>query len=326
MGVNLEQVHESGAEESSKLSFIEHLEELRRRILITLAFFFLSFFATFFVSPKVIEILIAPLLQIQPATTPEEVLRLHLATDGTLRLAGATADALTSKLETMPKKLRALSVRVGNREYHYALGGKSQTALFFLSPVEPFTLLIKGAFLLSLLVAVPFAVYQLWLFIAPGLLPRERRIVRPILLASLLLFPLGASFAYGVSHIMLKILLGFSDFVPGLQPNLVASHYLSFILTLMVGMGLVFEFPLVLILLARLGVVTSQFLAVRRKYAVLIIAVVAAAVTPTPDALNMLVMMAPLVILYELSIWAIRLIEPKNRGAESELPSVEESH
>lgn len=323
-GVNSEQVDELGAEQSSKLSFIEHLEELRRRILLTLAFFFLSFFAAFFVSPKVIEILIAPLIQIQPPTIPEEVLRLHLAPDGTLRLAGTSADTLMSKLETMPKKLRSLSIRIGDREYHYAIGGKPQTALFFLSPLEPFTLLVKGAFLVSLVVAVPFAVYQLWLFIAPGLLPRERRIVKPILLASLLLFPLGAGFAYGVSHIMLKILLGFSEYIPGLQPNLVASHYLSFILTLMLGMGLVFEFPLVLILLARLGLVTSQFLAVRRKYAVLVIAVVAAAVTPTPDALNMLVMMAPLLILYELSIWAIRLIEPKSLRAEA-LATIEET-
>jgi sec-independent protein translocase protein TatC len=296
--------------EGPKLSFIEHLEELRRRILACLAFFALCFFAAFFIAPKVIELLIAPLTTLTPTKT-EDVLKLEVEPDGRLRVVQGADDLLSPSVGAKSSELRGIAIRSGQNEHVFQIAGKSQTSLFFLSPIEPFTLLVKGAFLVSLVASIPFAIYQLWLFIAPGLLPQERRIVKPILLASLLLFPLGAGFAYAVSHVMLKILLGFSDYIPGLQPNIVASHYLSFILTLMLGFGLVFEFPLVLILLARIGVVNSRFLIERRKYAILVIAIIAAAVTPTPDALNMLIMMAPLLILYEISIWVIRLIEPK---------------
>jgi sec-independent protein translocase protein TatC len=303
-------------EEAKVLSFTEHLEELRWRILITLGFFAVCFLASFFVAPKVIEVLIAPLTRIERLRA-ENTLSLDVRPDRVLVLGQNRDQSLSSTLANLGTagRIDALSVRVDGHEVVVPLGSKSQTSLFFLSPIEPFVLLVKGALLLSVFLTIPLGLQQLWLFVAPGLLQNERRIIRPILLASLVLFAFGVAFAYGISHAMLRILLGFSDYIPGLQPNIVASEYLSFMLTLMLGFGLVFEFPLVLILLSRLGIITSRFLVERRKYAILVIAVASAAITPTPDAFNMLLMMAPLLILYELSIWIIRLLEKRSAAA-----------
>lgn len=297
--------------EEKVLSFTEHLEELRWRIIHTLVFFLFSFFASFFVAPWVISFLIQPLLRVETAR-PENILSFIVRDDGLVAVEsfGAQTSQTTLSLSQM-RSIDAVRMRFSQGEVVLPLRGKNQSSLFFLSPAEPFWLLIKGALLLSIFLTIPVAIYQTWRFVEPGLLLTERRIVRPILVASVFLFLLGVFFAYLMSHVMLRFLLGLSAYIPDLQPNIVASDYLSFMLTLMLGFGLVFEFPLVLILLARLGLISSQVLAEKRKYAILVIAVAAAAVTPTPDAFSMVMMMLPLVVLYELSIWIIHLIEPR---------------
>jgi sec-independent protein translocase protein TatC len=303
----------------TELSFVEHLEELRRRIIYVIIFFLAAFCVSFFFAPHIVSILIAPL---KVATSSDQAtLSLSVRPDGVVVIdnAESTSSPLNQpKTTTHPIVPSFVQLRNGANVFLIPSGGKSNQNLFFLSPVEPFFLLVKASLLLALPLTAIVAIHQLWLFIAPGLLPRERRIVKPILLASLILFPLGASFAYAVSHVMLRILLSFSEAIPGLQANIVASSYLSFILTLMLGFGLVFEFPLLLILLSRLGLIDSAFLIQRRKYAILVIAVLAAVLTPSPDALNMILMMLPLIVLYELSIWAIRIIE-KASGTPSSL-------
>ncbi len=302
---------EERSSEEKVLSFTEHLEELRWRIIHTLLFFVLSFTLSFFVAPLVISVLIQPLLRVE-TSRPENILSLVVRDDGVLAfdsLGGQTSQ--TSLPLSRLQSIDALQLRLRTGEIIVPLRSKNQSSLFFLSPADPFWLLIKGALLLSIFLTIPMALYQTWRFVEPGLLAAERRIVRPILVASVFLFLLGVFFAYLMSHVMLRFLLGLSAYIPDLQPNIVASDYLGFMLTLMLGFGLVFEFPLVLILLARLGVISSQMLAARRKYAILVIAVAAAAVTPTPDAFSMIMMMLPLVVLYELSIWIIRLIEPR---------------
>lgn len=302
-------------EEPKVLSFTEHLEELRWRILKSLGFFVTAFVVSFFFAPRVISILIAPLTRIEVPRESDEVLHLEIRPDATVAVRALSHQDIPVSSSLASHKpsptIRAIVIHDGQGQRWVPIGAKSRSSLYYLSPIEPFTLLVKGALLLSALLAIPMAIYQVWQFVAPGLLPNEKRVILPVILASLILFPLGASFAYVVSHTMLRILLSFSDYIPGLEANIVASHYLNFMLTLMLGFGLVFEFPLVLILLARLGVIDAQFLAQRRKYAILVIAVLAAVVTPTPDALNMLVMMAPLVVLYEVSIWIIRFVQPR---------------
>jgi len=294
-------------------TFTEHLEELRVRIIICVVFFLFAFLLSFAIAPRVLGWLIVPLTRVTPSGG-SSFLTIVVHSDGSLRLSPHDEDVSASlqALELLAangKEVAAIQLRLPSGQTLSLGGTRHHTNLFFLSPLEPFMLLLKGALLVSALVAIPMVIYQLWLFIAPGLFPRERRVVKPVLVASLFLFPVGAIFAYFLSHVMLRVLLGFSNYIPGLEPNLVASKYLGFMLTLMLAFGLVFEFPLVLLLFARLGFINASFLAERRKFAIVLVAVAAAAITPTPDPLNMLLVMTPLILLYEVSIWVIRAVE-----------------
>lgn len=293
------------------LSFTDHLEELRVRLIICVAFFVVTFLLGFMVSPKVVEWLIRPLTQLQTDLTPENTLTLTMTQDGNLhwnvpRTVAGAVDT-TKALAAIARDRLAIKLPVEDRSV--VVGARSSSNLFFLSPIEPFMLLVKGALLVSAIFSFPMIIYQGWLFIAPGLKRKERRVARPVLLASLILFPVGAGFAYLIAHIALKVLIGFGDNIPGLQPNIVASKYLGFLLTLMLAFGIVFEFPLILVLLSRIGVVDADLLVKRRKWAIVILSVVAAVATPTPDPFTMTAMLLPLLALYEASIWAMRAME-----------------
>ncbi|MBX7245814.1 MAG: twin-arginine translocase subunit TatC [Candidatus Sumerlaeaceae bacterium] len=309
------------------LSFVEHLEELRGRVIICLVFFIVTLLGGFWFAPRVIEWLITPLRQVAPPP-PETTLTFKLAPDGTLHLADPLNTAATTTTATLTTQTLAamsnnrVAIEIPGREA-VTIGNRSASSLFFLSPIEPFMLLIQGALLISAVFTIPMIVYQMWLFIAPGLLRKERRIVGPVILSSFILFPTGAMFAYYVSRLALQILIGFSDQIPGLEPSIVASKYIGFILTMMIVFGVFFEFPLVLVLLSRFGIIDARYLAERRRWAILIMAVVAAAATPTPDPINMCIMLAPLIILYEGSIVVIRILDragPVRQPDATEVP------
>lgn len=321
---------------SRVLSFTDHLEELRGRLIICVAFFFLTFLISLWFAPAVVEWLIQPLVHVKVPET-DRMLVLRVSEDGAVRFAGTTpsdssltADQITTASTTAPiaasrlttETLTGLSadrIRIELPFGHPAIvtgaGGKSSSQLFYLSPMEPLMLLIKGALLSSAAVSIPMTIYQLWLFIAPGLLRRERKVVRGLLFSSLLLFPTGALFAYFVAHVALQFLLSFETQIPGLSANIVATNYVGFIMGLMLIFGLVFEFPLVLLLLARLGVIDSEFLVRKRRVAIVIMAIVAAVGTPSPDPFSMIAMFIPLLALYEGSIWAIRITERAETAA-----------
>jgi sec-independent protein translocase protein TatC len=302
------------------LSFTEHLEELRVRLIICIVVFFILFMAGFSVANHVIGFLIKPLARVGEAPGTE-MLTLQLGDDGTLRIADEPGAGITTatieRLSGVAHDRIAIRLPQGKE---ITVGHPTRSSLHFLSPVEPFFLLLKGALLISSILAIPLFIYQMYLFIAPGLTRRERRIVKPILVSSMFLFPLGAAFAYWIAHLALHVLIGFSDKIPGLQPNIVASAYLGFIMKLMLVMGVVFEFPLVLVLLSRIGIVDSTFLVAKRRYAILIISVLAAIFTP-PDPLSMIASILPLILLYELSIWAIRAMERAEARAALPPPS-----
>lgn len=303
------------------LSFTEHLEELRVRIIICIAVFGVLFFVGFFFAHHMIGWLILPLSEVGDAPHPD-TLTFRLQPDGSLRLTGPTplaesaSSATLSAVSHLARDRMIIEVSSGTQQV--ILGPRSRSSLFFLSPLEPFFLLVKGALLISALCSLPVIIYQIWLFVAPGLTRRERRAVKPILLSSLLLFPLGALFAYFIAHVALKVLIGFSDQIPGLQPNIVASEYLQFLLKLMLVFGIVFEFPLILLLLSRIGIIDSAFLVAKRRHAILIIAVLSAIFTP-PDPFSMVATIVPLVFLFELSIWMIRAVEKSDRSGQTEI-------
>jgi sec-independent protein translocase protein TatC len=178
----------------------------------------------------------------------------------------------------------------------------------------PFMTHLKAAFYVSLFLTTPFAVAQLWLFIRPALYRRERSLVWPFLIFSYPLFVGGALFFYFV--VFPVAIEFFTTFDPNLAPSLRIDDFFSFAITMLFIFGLVFELPLVALLLTRMGLLTPQFMAKNRGYAMVLIAIAAAVLTPTPDVINMLLMMAPLVVLYEVSIIICRFVKAKKKTDE----------
>jgi Tat protein translocase TatC len=179
----------------------------------------------------------------------------------------------------------------------YLPGGR----LVFTSPAEPFMLTLKVAFALGCLLASPVVIYQIWAFLAPALYEREKRLIVPALSVGVVLFAAGAIACYQwLLPAALKVLLGFGR--EDLAPMITIDRYFGMAVPFIVASGVIAELPLVVTILAALGVVTPQFLARQRRYAVVIAAFVAALLTP-PDAVSMMLMLVPLLLLYEISIW-----------------------
>jgi sec-independent protein translocase protein TatC len=189
------------------------------------------------------------------------------------------------------------------------LGGNKP---IFTELTEPFLLYMKVAFLASLFLAAPFILYQIWAFISPGLYPRERGYVYPFVLFATVFFLLGGAFGYYIGFpIACQFLLGIAE---GFQPALRISNLFSFESKIVLGMGLVFELPTVIYFLARLGLVTPGFLWRNFKYAILIIFIVAAVVTPTPDVVTQCVFAAPMILLYLIGILVAHVFGKERRA------------
>lgn len=189
-------------------------------------------------------------------------------------------------------------------------------ALQNLRPFGQFFLYMQVAMVGGIIVSIPNILLQLWLFIAPGLYRHERRSVAWIVVLTSLCFLGGVAFAY---YVILPAAFEFlASFGTPLITNAIAiDEYFSFILSLMLGAGLVFELPMVSYFLSRLGVVTPEFMRKYWRHAVVIILVVAAILTPTPDPYNMLLLAVPMVGLYEISIWISKLAVRRRRRAEA---------
>jgi sec-independent protein translocase protein TatC len=183
--------------------------------------------------------------------------------------------------------------------------------LVALRPLEPFAVRIKTSLVIGLFVGGPVIFYQLWRFITPGLTRKERRYALPFVTLSQVMFALGIGFAYLIIPQGLRILLNLGG--PNIEAFLTADEYLSFFLRMSVAFGIVFEFPLLLIFLALVGVVKAGMLRRARPYAVVGMVVAAAIITPTTDAVSLFFMVGPMLLFYELSIGAAWLIERARR-------------
>ena len=179
----------------------------------------------------------------------------------------------------------------------------------FQTPVEPFFIKLKIVTFIGLGIALPIVLWQLWRFVTPGLQGRERRYAIPFVIASILLFGLGAAFGIYTLPKALNFLLGFAG--PGLVATLSVSKYMSFVFFMIAAFGLSFEFPVVLTALVMAGVLNSQKLRRWRRGAIVGIAVFAAVITPTQDWYTMTLMMVPLIIFYEISILIARFVLKK---------------
>lgn len=178
--------------------------------------------------------------------------------------------------------------------------------LVFLAVTEAFWVQMKVALIAGLFIASPVIMWQIWSFVAPGLYQTEKKYAAPFVIIGSLMFIGGGAFSlFVVTPYAINFLLSFAR--PGLQPMISIGSYIDFLLKFTVAFGLVFELPLALTLAARMGVVTPKTLARNRKYAVLGAFIAAAALTPTPDAFNQMLMAGPLIILYEVGIVSARI-------------------
>jgi sec-independent protein translocase protein TatC len=189
--------------------------------------------------------------------------------------------------------------------------------LVYTNPTGALNLIITLGIYIGVVLAAPVVLYQVWLFIAPGLYKHERKAVSTFIGASVFLFLAGISFGYFVMlPYMLDFLIGFQG---SFRPLISINEYFDFILIVLLGLGVIFELPVLIFFLALFGIVTPKFLWKNLRYAILIIAVVAAIITPTPDALTMLIFMAPMLALYFIGIGVAALVV-RNKAKRAAMP------
>lgn len=255
--------------EDSKLPLTEHLSELRKRILISVAVLFTAFFFIFNYSEELFNILTFPL---------KSEIKLDLT----------------------------------NPYIH--INEKVAPPLVFFAVAEAFWVHLKVSFVAAFIVSLPVIFYQLWCFISPGLLAKEKRYVMPFVLFASLLFLIGALFCFSIIlPFAITFLLGYKT--TAFTPMLSIEKYIDFCLKLILAFGAVFELPLVILFLTRFGIVSPKTLAKHRKYAILFSFIAAAMLTPTPDAFNQVLMAVPIIILYEIGILLSMLIYWKKKSA-----------
>ncbi|HDZ91624.1 MAG: twin-arginine translocase subunit TatC [Deltaproteobacteria bacterium] len=183
--------------------------------------------------------------------------------------------------------------------------------LIFTNLPEMFFTYLKVAFLSGVLLMAPFIFYQLWMFVAPGLYRREKRYVIPFVVTSTILFVGGALFGYFVVFPFgFKFFIGFSNEYVKALPSV--KQYFSFAIKLLFAFGLVFELPVVIFFLTKMGVVTPELLSRKRKYAILLTFVLAAILTP-PDVITQCMMAGPLIVLYEIGVLVSRTARKRKK-------------
>jgi sec-independent protein translocase protein TatC len=243
------------------MGFLDHLEELRRRIVYSIAAVALGFFACWWKVEKIYDIMQRPIM-----------------------------DALRNN-------------------------GMSEK-LVYLNPTEPFNLYLKIAALAGLFLTSPFVLYQVWMFISPGLYRNEKRYVVPFMVSTIALFSAGGYFGFKIVYpAALNFLISFGK---QFQPMITIKEYTELFLSIILGMGLIFEMPILVFFLALMGIVTAGWMWKNFRYSILIIFIVAAIVTPTTDILNMCIFAAPMIALYALSIGIAYVVHPKQRAARRE--------
>ena len=232
---------QTSTDDSSRMSFLEHLDELRKRILYSIY--------------AIIAACILPFMY----------------------------------LDTMFTYLV---------QYFQVYGGHLQ----YTKPASAFMFSLKIGFFAGLLLASPFIFAQIWLFVAPGLYAKEKKVVIPFVVFSTLLFGAGAYFGHVAGFPVIWKFLASYEGMGGLAYNPILDETFSFYIRIVLGLGAIFQLPMLVFFLARFGIVTAGFLLRKFKYAVLIIFIAAAVITPSGDLMSQLVFAAPMLVLYAVSI------------------------
>lgn len=189
---------------------------------------------------------------------------------------------------------------------------KEPISLVFLAPAEALWMHIKISLISAFVLTLPVFFYQFWKFISPGLLKKEKRYLVPFIISASSLFALGSLFCFlVVLPFAMTFLLGYKTAT--MTPMISVGNFIDFCLKFILAFGAIFELPLIIVFLTRFGIVSPQTLAKHRKYAVLLSFVIAAVLTPTPDAFNQSLMAIPIMVLYEVGILVSRIVNPRKK-------------
>src|SRR5450755_3429238 len=249
-------VNPTAKDEMPTMGFLDHLEELRKRIIYSIIAMAAGFFACWGYAEHIYAVMQRPIMD------------------------ALQRNGLTAKL-------------------------------VYVNPIEPFNLYLKVGMIAGLFVASPFVLYQVWCFISPGLYRNEKRYVLPFMTSTIALFLAGGYFGYRV--VLPQALVFLIGYGKDFQPMITLTEYSSLFLTIIVGLGIIFEMPILIFFLALMGIVSAGFMWRNIRYSVLLIFVVAGIVSPTPDILNMCIFAAPMVALYVLSIAIAWFVHPDQR-------------
>src|SRR5512142_1598084 len=191
---------------------------------------------------------------------------------------------------------------------------ENEQALHYTSYIEPFMVYLKVALYGGIFVAAPYVLLQIWIFVAPGLYKRERKVVFPFLLSGTLLFYAGAAFCYffvmPAAFPALATIAG-----DDMKPTLTMTEQLSLVLAMLLGFGIVFEVPVIIAFLSMVGLVSADFLAKYRRHAIVANTALAAIITPTGDPFNLALMAIPMIVFYEIGIILARILGKKPAAA-----------
>ena len=192
--------------------------------------------------------------------------------------------------------------------------------LVFTAPAEAFWVQMKVGLIVGIFLAAPAILWQVWAFVAPGLHQHEKKYALPFVVIGSLLFIGGGAFSlFVVTPYAIQFLLSYAR--PGLKPMITLQNHIDFLLKFTLAFGAVFELPLALTILARIGIVNSKMLARNRKYAILGAFIAGAVLTPTPDAFNQTLMAGPLILLYEVRIICARIFGRRAPAPPEPAPS-----
>lgn len=182
--------------------------------------------------------------------------------------------------------------------------------LIFIKPTEALFTKLKIAFLFGILIALPIILYQIWQFIGPALFELEKKYLKFTIFFSYILFILGVSFAYFIVFpVGFKFLLNMGSSI--IQPFISLSSYIDFLIIFILSFGIIFQLPLIILTLTKIGIITPKWLSDSRKYIIIIIFILAGILTPGPDVFSQFAMAIPTILLYELSIILSKLVYKK---------------
>lgn len=338
-------------DEHLQMSFLDHLDELRRRLIYCVAAIAVAFGITFYFSDYIYNFLAKPVMeqsrkarleyekvwggkpnveQLQEGALIQYTFAQDTAINGVKVPKGTTIPAKV--VRNKEGKLDAVTAQpwvigktvIPNETPLAAVFGQADLSPGFDDVDKPVINKVQGAFTLYMTVAlyagialvIPFLLYQVWAFISPGLYKHEKKYIVPVMVMATVFFILGATFAYKVAFpAAANYLLGLA--IEGNFRTLIdADSYFDLITMIMLGLGIVFQIPTVALILGRIGLVTPRLLWKGWRYAIVLIAIISAVLTPTSDAINMLIFAAPMLALYFLSIGIVWIFGKPRRTDE----------